>query len=120
MKYKFPYKLRLTTNSQFKKVFRSVQKISTELFAVFYCHNSFTHPRLGIVAPKKSIREAHDRNSFKRTVRESFRLRQHELRAIDIVFFAYKKAEQASKEKLCQYLEKQWEEFALRQKKRQL
>ena len=117
MKYKFPHRLRLTTDDQFKKVFRSARKIPTELYAVFYCNNSLTHPRLGIVAPKKSIRKANERNSFKRAVRESFRLRQHKLNAIDIIFLAYKKAESASKEKLCQHLEQQWEELILRQKK---
>ena len=117
MKYKFPYRLRLTTDAQFKKIFRSARKVPTELCAVFYCNNSLTHPRLGVIAPKKSIRKANERNSFKRAVRESFRLRQHELNSIDIVFLAYKNAESAAKEKLCQHIEQQWEALILRQKK---
>ncbi len=117
MKYKFPHRLRLTTGDQFKKVFCNARKISTELYAVFCCHNNLTHPRLGIIAPKKSIRKASERNLFKRAVRESFRLRQHKLSAIDIVFLAYKNTENASKEKLCQHLEQQWEALILRQKK---
>lgn len=114
MEYKFTRNLRLTTDAQFKQVFRKAKKISTELYAVFYCCNNLAYPRLGVIAPKKSIRKANKRNSFKRAIRENFRLKQHELSALDIVFLAYKNAERSSKEKLCQYLEKQWETLILR------
>ena len=119
MKYNFPHRLRLTTDDQFKKVFRSARKISTEMCAVFYCYNSLAHPRLGVIVSKKSIGKASERNFFKRVVREGFRLKQHKLGEIDIVFLAYKKAGSTSKEKLCRYLEQQWEELILRQKKLQ-
>lgn len=117
MRYKFPYKLRLTTDAQFKRIFRSARKVPTELCAVFYCNNNLAYSRVGVIVPKKSIRLASKRNSFKRVVREGFRLRQHELKTIDIVFLAYKNAESVSKEKLCQHLEQQWEALILRQKK---
>ncbi len=117
MEYKFSRKLRLTTDYQFKLVFRKARKISTKVGAIFYLYNNLNHPRLGIVVPKKSIKEANDRNCFKRMVRESFRLRQHNLGAVDIIFLAYKEASCIPKEKLCQYLEKQWEELILGQKK---
>ncbi len=117
MKYKFSYKLRLTADAQFKQVFRKARKTSTDLYAVFCCQNNLGYPRLGVIAPKKSIRKANERNSFKRAVRESFRLRQHELGAIDVVFLAYKNAESSSKENLWQHLERQWEALILRQKK---
>lgn len=117
MKYNFTRKLRLTTDAQFKQVFRKAKKISTKLCAIFYCYNKFSYPRLGIIVPKKSIRKANQRNVFKRAVREGFRLKQNNIGAIDIIFLAYKEAENISKEKLCQHLEKQWEELILRQKK---
>ena len=117
MEYKFSHKLRLTTDAQFKKVFRCAKKIPTEFFAVFYCYNNLAHSRLGVIAPKKSIKKANKRNYFKRAIRESFRLKQHEIGAVDVVFLAYKNAEGLLKEKLCQHLEKQWQALILRQKK---
>ena len=117
MEYKFSHKLRLTADAQFKQVFRKARKISTDLYAVFYCQNDLAYPRLGVIAPKKSIRKANERNSFKRAIREGFRLRQYELGSTDIVFLAYKNAESSSKESLWQHLERQWETLILRQKK---
>lgn len=117
MKYNFSSDLRLTTDIQFKQVFRNALKIPTKMFAVFYYKNGLTHPRLGVIVPKKCIKKANDRNHFKRMVRESFRLRQHKLGAIDVVFLAYNDAKNIVKKNLCQYLETQWEELILRQKK---
>jgi ribonuclease P protein component len=117
MKYNFSRKLRLTADVQFKQVFRKAKKISTKVYAIFYCYNNLSHPRVGIIAPKKSIKKANERNVFKRAIREGFRLRQYNIGAIDIIFLAYKEAENISKEKLCQYLEKQWEELISQQKK---
>lgn len=117
MKYNFSHDLRLTTDIQFKQVFRKALKIPTKMFAVFYCPNGLTYPRLGVIVPKKCIKKANNRNHFKRMVRESFRLRQYELGATDVVFLAYKDAKNMVKKNLCQYLEKQWKELILRQKK---
>jgi ribonuclease P protein component len=117
MKYKFSRKLRLTTGDQFKQVFRQARKTPTRMCAIFCYRNNLSFSRLGVVVPKKSIKKAHERNIFKRAVRECFRLRQHGLGAIDIVFLAYKEAGGASKEKLCQHLERQWDELVSRQKK---
>jgi len=47
--------------------------------------NQLKHPRLGLVVRKKFIKKAVDRNQFKRIVRETFRLHQHDLPDIDIV-----------------------------------
>ena len=117
MEYKFPRKLRLTTDNQFKLVFRKGRKISSKPSAVFYHNNKLAHPRLGVIAPKKSIRKAKDRNYFKRLIREGFRLRQHELGSIDIVILAYRDVEYVSEEEFCKCLQKQWEDLILRQKK---
>ena len=113
MKYPFSRIQRLTSSAQFKEVFNKGKKISTRVCAIFYCHNNLTYPRLGIVAPKKSIKKANERNFFKRTVREGFRIKQHKLNNIDIIFLAYKKDTNAGKEKLCQYLEPQWKKLML-------
>lgn len=117
MEYNFSHKLRLTTDNQFKIVFRNARKIPTKAGAIFYYNNKLNHPRLGIVVPKKSIRKANDRNYFKRIVREGFRLRQHELKAIDIIFLAYRDAGYMSRERLRQWLKNQLENLVLRSEK---
>ena len=53
-------------------------------------HNSLDHPRLGMIASKKSLPKSVDRNRQRRLVREWFRLRQHSLPSMDIVtIFTY-------------------------------
>lgn len=108
MVYNFPRSLRLTTDYQFKYVFRKAKRTSTNVCAFLFCYNKLNHPRLGVIVSKKNIKEAHDRNCFKRVTRESFRLKQHDLEAIDIVVLAYAGAKNLSKQELCQHLEKQW------------
>lgn len=43
-------------------------------------------PRLGMIIAKRFARRAVTRNTIKRVIRESFRLRRHQLPAIDLVF----------------------------------
>lgn len=112
----FSKSLRLTTKIQFEQTFLQAKKIPTKLCAIFYCQNNLTYPRLGLVVPKKSIRQANDRNSFKRVVRDGFRLNQHELGSIDIIILAYREAAPASKKDLCQHLIKQWQRLIALQK----
>ncbi|STO63775.1 ribonuclease P [Haemophilus parahaemolyticus] len=50
--------------------------------------NTAENPRLGLTVAKKHLKRAHDRNRIKRIVRESFRLKQHELPNMDFVFVA--------------------------------
>jgi ribonuclease P protein component len=47
--------------------------------------NTLDYPRLGLAIPRKVVRTAAARNRIKRVVRESFRQRQGELDALDIV-----------------------------------
>lgn len=112
----FPVGLRLTTKKQFEQTFLRSKKMPTKLCAFFYCQNNLNHPRLGLVVPKKSIRHAHDRNTFKRVVRDGFRLNQHQLGSIDIIVLSYREAAHISKKDLCQHLTKQWQRLIIPQK----
>jgi ribonuclease P protein component len=109
----FPKALRLTTKTQFEQTFSQAKKIATKLYAIFYCQNNVNHPRLGLVVPKKSIRQANDRNTFKRVVRDSFRLNKQQLGSIDIIVLSYREAAQVSKKDLCQHLAKQWQRLII-------
>ena len=108
MKYNFPHEIRLTTEKQFKQVFSGTkQKINTGGFTIYCCCNSLGHPRLGVIVPKRNINKASKRNYFKRFVREHFRLSQHRLKKIDLVFFVNRAAEKMTKKELNKFLENQ-------------
>ncbi|MGQ7168644.1 ribonuclease P protein component, partial [Escherichia sp. R-CC3] len=66
------------------------------------------HPRIGLTVAKKNVRRAHERNRIKRLTRESFRLRQHELPAMDFVVVAKKGVADLDNRALSEALEKLW------------
>lgn len=76
--YAFPKSARLLKNSQFKKVFSQGKRLAGTLIALNYRIGGYGRPRLGITVSKKHGK-AHDRNRFKRIVRESFRELQGQL-----------------------------------------
>ena len=73
---------------QFKAVFEQPLRAGTPELTVLARSNSLEFPRLGLTVAKKHLKRAHDRNRIKRIVRESFRLKQHELPHADFVFVA--------------------------------
>ncbi len=70
--------------------------------------NSLGHPRIGLTVAKKNVRRAHERNRIKRLTRESFRLRQHELPAMDFVVVTKKGVADLDNRALSEALEKLW------------
>lgn len=115
-RYFFSSKSKLNTPEEFQQAFQGKQIRSTN-FGIFYHSNNRPYPRLGVVVSRKNMPTAVARNCFKRVVRESFRLRQHELGSTDIVVLAYKNARNLSKKELRQCLEQQWEKLMAQQKK---
>lgn len=71
-------------------------------------HNSFSHPRLGLVVSKRNIKTAIGRNQFKRLVRETFRLNQYSLPNKDIVVIAKKSARELGSNEMFRLLNKLW------------
>lgn len=104
--FSFPPQLRLRTPAAYKNVFAQPVKSSDKYFTLLAIRNQLDHPRLGLAIAKKVIKRAVDRNTLKRLARESFRLRQHSLTALDIVVLARRDALTASPEVLRQSLEK--------------
>ena len=70
--------------------------------------NSLGHPRIGLIVSKKNVKLAVDRNRFKRLVRESVRLRQDRLPAVDIVIMAKRGAQEIDNETLTRQLHGMW------------
>lgn len=83
----------MLTPSQFTFVFQQPQRAGTPQITILGRLNSLGHPRIGLTVAKKNVRRAHERNRIKRLTRESFRLRQHELPAMDFVVVAKKVAD---------------------------
>lgn len=87
-KLTFSRELRLLAPTQFKAVFEQPLRASTPELTILARQNTIENPRLGLTVAKKHLKRAHDRNRIKRIVRESFRLKQHELPNFDFVFVA--------------------------------
>ena len=65
-------------------------------------------PRLGIIVARRHLPRATARNRFKRAVRESFRHRQHQLPALDIIVLARPGANTMDNTGLFQELDRAW------------
>lgn len=74
----FPKSARVRKRSQYQKIFRQGRRVKGQWIAVHYCLSSGSRSRLGITVSKKHGK-SHDRNRFKRIVREAFRELQHQM-----------------------------------------
>ena len=52
---------------------------------VLACRNNIPAARLGLIVPKRSVPQAHDRNRIKRVVRETFRVRADRFETLDLI-----------------------------------
>jgi ribonuclease P protein component len=70
--------------------------------------NSVGRPRIGFAIAKKSVRKAHERTRIKRIARESFRLCQYKIPAMDFVVIVRKGVIALSNNELAKVLEELW------------
>ena len=108
MQFIFPHQVRLRTEDQIKHVLKRGRRITSAELALIFCANEFAYSRLCVIVSKKNIRHANRRNTFKRVMREYFRIHQHDFSGVDIVILANKKAEVLTKKELHQCIERQW------------
>ena len=124
LSFGFSAQLRLLQASDFKSVFDGalykVHQSGFMLLAVPSTNQSLEHARIGLVIAKRKIRRAHERNRVKRLARESFRLHQAELPALDIVLMAKADAQTLSNEVLQQELNLAWRQLTKRFQKNQV
>ncbi|MEC9482700.1 MAG: ribonuclease P protein component [Halomonas sp.] len=105
----FPRQLRLLTAGDYRRVFdQSAYKVHGKGLLVLASDNAMGHPRVGLVFSKKNVRRAVDRNRLKRLVRESIRLQQHRLPAVDIVVLARRGVHELDNETLHRQLYGMW------------
>lgn len=76
--YSFPKKFRLLKRFEFRRMLYGSERRIGKFFVVDVKKNFLLHSRLGITVTKK-FGKSHDRNRFKRLVRESFRLSKNSL-----------------------------------------
>jgi len=111
MQFSFASKFRIKTEDQIKHILKRGRRITAAEFALIFCVNELTHPRLCVIVGKKNVRRANRRNTFKRVMREYFRIHQADLNGIDIIILANRKANELTKKELHQCIEKQWQKL---------
>ncbi len=85
LSFRFRRVHRLLKTDDFSSVFSLRQVRSNPFFQVYVRPNDLGHARVGLVVGKKTAKRANRRNYIKRSVREWFRLHQHELGSNDYV-----------------------------------
>ena len=81
---KFTVAHRLLRKNGFDHVMHA-ETILDKYFKVFFVRNEENNARLGIIASKKTLPSATDRNSIKRIIRETFRQHNIKARKVDLV-----------------------------------
>lgn len=113
--YLFRPEQRIRNSAGFQAVFDSPAcKVAQPLYLVLVRANSQSKSRLGFVVARKKVRRAVERNRIKRLVRNSFRLHQYDLPAVDIVFIARQGIDQAGNAELVKALAKTWQQVSRR------
>ncbi|BEI00732.1 ribonuclease P protein component [Edwardsiella ictaluri] len=98
----------MLTPNHFNFVFQQPQRAGTPQLTILGRMNSLGYPRIGLTVAKKHVKRAHERNRIKRLTRESFRLRQHSLPAMDFVVIVKKGVQELDNRALTEMLEKLW------------
>jgi ribonuclease P protein component len=108
----FPAAQRLHHKAEFDAVYKRGRRHSDTYFLVLASPNNHTAARLGLSISAKSVGNSVNRNRVKRVIRESFRIHQHELPAVDVVVNSRPAARAALNAALRASLEKLWQGIA--------
>jgi ribonuclease P protein component len=104
--------LRLRRPSEFQLGYAQGRRFGNELFSATVRANAEAHPRLGQSVAVRIAGTAVNRNRLRRLVRESFRLRQHELPAVDIIVGVRAAARTTDNPALRAALDRLWNKIA--------
>jgi ribonuclease P protein component len=103
---------RLRSKPQFDAIYASGRRIDDRFFGLRIAPNGLAHPRLGLAVAVKTAGHGAERNRLRRVVRESFRLAQLTLPAVDIVVAAKIPAREAPSASLRASLATLWQRVA--------
>jgi ribonuclease P protein component len=107
-----PARLRLRHKVDFDAAYARGRRMSDGFFSVTARANGEGAPRLGLAVAVKAAGGAVARNRLRRTIRESFRLHQRALPAVDVVVSVRPAARSASPESLRSSLAALWKKVA--------
>jgi ribonuclease P protein component len=103
-----PAQLRLRRKSDFDAAHARGRRMGNALFGATVRSNEAGQPRLGMAVSVRAAGNSVERNRIRRIIRESFRLHQHEIPALDIVVSARERARHASGRELHASLAALW------------
>lgn len=104
-----PAQRRLRRKSEFDAVYATGKRLGDGFFSVVARVNTAGGPRLGLAVSTKAAGNSVERNRIRRVIRESFRLRQHSLPALDVVVSARPRVRGASNAELRASLDGLWD-----------
>ena len=114
VKKSFPQQSRLRAKSEFSAVFAEKKSQASRFLRCYYRKNSLSTTRLGIVVSRR-YGKAHERNRFKRIIREAFRLYKKNEYSMDIVVLPNRRNKSLHYEDLakdvCKLLEKSYRQL---------
>ena len=85
-RYGFSKRERLKKDKDFQRVFKTGRRLNNGVLIIYVLPNELNYRRLGIIAERKLIRKATQRNRLKRLVRETFRLNKNSFpQGIDMI-----------------------------------
>lgn len=111
---RFPRSLRLTHPREFSRVFAQGRRLARNALLLVICPNGLGHPRLGLAVAKRHVKSAVARNRIKRLVRESFRLHQEELPAMDVIVLVRGRLDELDNPAIRAALHRHWSEVVKR------
>jgi len=109
---RFGSDLRLRSKLQFDAIYAGGRRIDDRFFGLRIKSNGLAHPRVGLAVAVKTAGSGVARNRIRRLIRESFRLAQHTLPAVDIVVAAKFPAREAPPAQLRASLATLWQRVA--------
>ena len=97
---------------EFDAVYAHGRRLGNSFFGVAAHVNDKGWPRLGLAVAVKTAGNAVERNRIRRMIRESFRLHQHLIPAVDLVVSARPRARGIIATELRAQLESLWQEVS--------
>jgi ribonuclease P protein component len=92
MAFTFPKRLRLLKPPDFERVMQARVSASDGLLRLAGAANDLGHARLGLTVSRR-VGNSVNRNVWKRSLREAFRLAQHDLPSCDLVCIPHREVE---------------------------
>jgi ribonuclease P protein component len=108
MRLTFPAHRRLRRKSEFDAAYARGRRFGNGFFAVTATSNDKSGARLGLAVAVRIAGSAVERNRLRRIIRESFRLHQHAMPAVDLVVSAKPSARGAAGRELRASLAELW------------